>query len=286
MLADWLERSRIKRGLTQAQLAEKAGVSRVLVNQVENGKTLTVSALTLARLIGALRLQPPQHVIDESIADRRRAKVRGTGHGEPVRPRDEEFARAVGAVLASTDAESEEEQSGADQFPNGPLRLRRTDPPEPDLRSPESLPHNVEFIDDPVSEIAVRADLDRPGLQVVRVLGESAFRDIHPGDFIVLSAAAPRVNNMLALVNVDLTDGGVWSVLAYVSEGHGGYELLPLCSRPWMLIPYNHAAEFIPAVVHIAVRRIEAAHGEKSLRIIHHPSSKTRTRRRKLPPKE
>jgi len=52
-LASRLKEARIKAGLTQAELAELAGVSRKTVNTVENGVFIpsTVLALCLARAL-------------------------------------------------------------------------------------------------------------------------------------------------------------------------------------------------------------------------------------------
>lgn len=74
-LQDWVERSRIKRGLTQDQLAERANLSRAMINRIETGRVTTVSSLTLTRLIAALRLQPPREILDAAIADRRRKRA-------------------------------------------------------------------------------------------------------------------------------------------------------------------------------------------------------------------
>ena len=53
-LANRLHELRTKRGLTQAELAEKVGVSRKTINTVENGIFIpsTVLALRLARALG------------------------------------------------------------------------------------------------------------------------------------------------------------------------------------------------------------------------------------------
>ncbi|GEM_PF-3039545 len=75
-LQDWVERSRIKRGLTQDQLAEKAGLSRAMINRIETGRVVKVSPLTLTRLVSALKLQPPKELVDEAVADRRRKRDR------------------------------------------------------------------------------------------------------------------------------------------------------------------------------------------------------------------
>ena len=54
-LASRLKEARTAAGLTQAELAELAGVSRKTVNTVENGVFIpsTVLALSLARALGA-----------------------------------------------------------------------------------------------------------------------------------------------------------------------------------------------------------------------------------------
>lgn len=49
-----LERFRIDRGLTKAELAERAGVSRDVVTAIELRKPRRVRSLTLARLARAL----------------------------------------------------------------------------------------------------------------------------------------------------------------------------------------------------------------------------------------
>jgi putative transcriptional regulator len=53
-LANRLHELRTRRGLTQAELAEKVGVSRKTINTVENGIFIpsTVLALRLARALG------------------------------------------------------------------------------------------------------------------------------------------------------------------------------------------------------------------------------------------
>jgi len=53
-LASRLKEARQAAGLTQAELAEKAGVSRKTVNTVENGVFIpsTILALSLARALG------------------------------------------------------------------------------------------------------------------------------------------------------------------------------------------------------------------------------------------
>ncbi len=53
-LASRLKEYRMAAGLTQAELAERAGVSRKTVNTVENGVFVpsTILALTLARALG------------------------------------------------------------------------------------------------------------------------------------------------------------------------------------------------------------------------------------------
>lgn len=53
-LASRLKEVRIARGLTQADLADRAGVSRKTVNTVENGVFIpsTILALGLARALG------------------------------------------------------------------------------------------------------------------------------------------------------------------------------------------------------------------------------------------
>lgn len=53
-LASRLKEARTAAGLTQAELAERAGVSRKTVNTVENGVFIpsTVLALSLARALG------------------------------------------------------------------------------------------------------------------------------------------------------------------------------------------------------------------------------------------
>ncbi|WP_420479464.1 helix-turn-helix transcriptional regulator [Brevundimonas sp. FT23028] len=53
-LASRLKEARQAAGLTQAELAEKAGVSRKTINTVENGVFIpsTILALSLARALG------------------------------------------------------------------------------------------------------------------------------------------------------------------------------------------------------------------------------------------
>lgn len=45
---------REKIGMTQSELAEKSGVSRVTINQIENGKRMNVKSDTLVKIANAL----------------------------------------------------------------------------------------------------------------------------------------------------------------------------------------------------------------------------------------
>lgn len=53
-----LREEREKAGLTQTELAEKAGVRQATISELETGKTRRVDLDVLDRLCGALRLSP------------------------------------------------------------------------------------------------------------------------------------------------------------------------------------------------------------------------------------
>ena len=45
---------RLALGITQAELADKSGISRTTVSDIENGKKVSITTETLTRLAGAL----------------------------------------------------------------------------------------------------------------------------------------------------------------------------------------------------------------------------------------
>ena len=49
-----LKKARMQRNLTQQELADKSGVSRVTIAMIENGQTRDVMASTLLKLANAL----------------------------------------------------------------------------------------------------------------------------------------------------------------------------------------------------------------------------------------
>ena len=55
---DELKKYRIKAGLTQEQLAEKSGISRVTIANIERGGLAFVKSSTVIKLADALNIDP------------------------------------------------------------------------------------------------------------------------------------------------------------------------------------------------------------------------------------
>ena len=53
-----LKKCRIEAGLTQEQLAEKAGISRVTIANIERGSQAFVKSSTIIKLAEALKVDP------------------------------------------------------------------------------------------------------------------------------------------------------------------------------------------------------------------------------------
>ena len=53
-----LKKYRLKAGLTQEQLAEKSGISRVTIANIERGSQTFVKSLTIIKLADALKVDP------------------------------------------------------------------------------------------------------------------------------------------------------------------------------------------------------------------------------------
>ena len=53
-----LKQARIKAGLTQEQLAQKSGVSRVNIAMLESGKQTVAKSSTILKLADALKVEP------------------------------------------------------------------------------------------------------------------------------------------------------------------------------------------------------------------------------------
>lgn len=284
-LQGWVERSRIKRGLTQDQLAEKAGLSRAMVNRIETGRVTQVTSLTLARLVAALRLQPPKHVVEDAVADRRRRRAKSHIGAESEPDFDlweiwaEQARERRRAELEQAEAEK------ADEFEMPILHAPADVLLNVERRNRSELPQNVEAVADPAMTLIEAVGMNRAEVQVLRVLGDDVWKDFAPGDFILVSPHAPKVNGMLALIEIDFSGRRPWRVLGYVTDRDDGYEIRPLCSKPCLLLPYNHVVNFVPAVGHISVRRIGPTRGTKSLRIVMPDVTHGKRKRRKKKPK-
>ena len=61
-----LKNYRIKAGLTQEQLAEKSGVSRVTIANIERGVTTDLKSSTILKLADALKISPQVLLCPES----------------------------------------------------------------------------------------------------------------------------------------------------------------------------------------------------------------------------
>jgi transcriptional regulator with XRE-family HTH domain len=65
-LGGYIKHTRIQRKLTQAQLAEAAGLNRWTISQVENGESITLSNfIKILRILDALHVMESFEVIDE-----------------------------------------------------------------------------------------------------------------------------------------------------------------------------------------------------------------------------
>jgi transcriptional regulator with XRE-family HTH domain len=77
-MARRLRASRLERGLSQAELAEVTGISRVAVSEIESGrrKVGSLELATLSRVLG----QPPDYFLGTSSADEEHAGTRTINH--------------------------------------------------------------------------------------------------------------------------------------------------------------------------------------------------------------
>ena len=97
-----LERHRIARDSTQAELAEEAGIGRATLQRIERGRSVQMTSLVkLLRtlgLLGALDAAMPASV-EEPIAEleRQRAGVRRRARGRALTPRTRRSCSASGA---------------------------------------------------------------------------------------------------------------------------------------------------------------------------------------------
>jgi len=66
-----VRRGRLARGLSQRQLAWRAGVSQSLISRLENGRLRGLRLRTLARIVGVLRIDPDRVFVGDPPAPRR-----------------------------------------------------------------------------------------------------------------------------------------------------------------------------------------------------------------------
>lgn len=93
-----LERHRVERNRTQAELAEEAGIGRATLQRIERGDSVQMTSLVkLMRaldLLGALDAAVPESIafpIAELERQQRRSRRRARGrHGGPTPPEDEQ----------------------------------------------------------------------------------------------------------------------------------------------------------------------------------------------------
>lgn len=57
-MLEGLKKYRLEAGLTQTQLAEKAGVSRITIANIESGKQSYIKSSTIIKLAEALNVNP------------------------------------------------------------------------------------------------------------------------------------------------------------------------------------------------------------------------------------
>lgn len=108
-----LIRARTKLGLTQAEVAVAAGVSRQLIGDLEKGKRAATGAVARA-IAAALEVSPAEIVINYRPPEtgRHRAAVERALAAAP--PIDAEQARAIRSLLAGYAAAVRDEQVIAD----------------------------------------------------------------------------------------------------------------------------------------------------------------------------
>lgn len=93
-----LERHRVERNRTQADLAEEAGIGRATLQRIERGDSVQMTSIVklmrALELLGALDAAVPESIafpIAELERQQRRSRRRARGrHGAPTPPEDEQ----------------------------------------------------------------------------------------------------------------------------------------------------------------------------------------------------
>jgi transcriptional regulator with XRE-family HTH domain len=142
-----LEHIRRLRGLSQRELAEKAGVSPATVYELEVGKRPTPRPSTLRKLAEALEVEIADLIGEPAVP---LAEAPGeAGHAQTSTRTIEEFERTLAYVMEPVEAEALKEQQSVNRLVSseGQRQNRVVDPPEAEVAkrflnelSPEERP--------------------------------------------------------------------------------------------------------------------------------------------------
>jgi transcriptional regulator with XRE-family HTH domain len=98
--AAWVRSEREKKGWTQVQLADKAGLSGLQVSNIETGRTRNPQARTRERLVIALGTAPPEAVLTAEI---QQVSIAGLGALVGFEPYDDDALPRVKGVYVFYD---------------------------------------------------------------------------------------------------------------------------------------------------------------------------------------